>query len=346
MVFGLNTGICRKIPYAQNFRKGCMKSMSFSSEVKEELAGKTSTARHCQIAELSAMLSMCGHMEIQKGQAPGLCIQTENEAVSQKCFTLLRKTFNIDTDIVISKNPYLKRGNVYSILVADEEQAARILQTAKLTAQEEGMLNALYLANHMVIQNNCCKRAFIRGAFLVSGSISDPEKFYHFEIVCQTEEKAVQIQEIMQTFHIDAKIVLRKRSYVVYVKEGAQIVELLGLMEANVALMNLENIRILKEMRNSVNRKVNCETANIHKTVNAAVKQIEDIRLIEEKMGLDELSSGLSEIARLRLEFPEATLKELGMMLTPQVGKSGVNHRLRKLSNLAQELRGGKEELL
>ncbi|MCI8814086.1 MAG: DNA-binding protein WhiA, partial [Lachnospiraceae bacterium] len=192
----------------------------------------------------------------------------------------------------------------------------------------------------------CCKRAFIRGAFLVSGSISDPEKFYHFEIVCQTEEKAVQIQEIMQTFHIDAKIVLRKRSYVVYVKEGAQIVELLGLMEANVALMNLENIRILKEMRNSVNRKVNCETANIHKTVNAAVKQIEDIRLIEEKMGLDELSSGLSEIARLRLEFPEATLKELGMMLTPQVGKSGVNHRLRKLSNLAQELRGGKEELL
>ena len=181
---------------------------------------------------------------------------------------------------------------------------------------------------------------------MAAGSISDPEKFYHFEIVCQTEEKALQIQGIMQAFQIDAKIVLRKKSYVVYVKEGAQIVELLGLMEAGLALLNLENIRILKEMRNFVNRKVNCETANIHKTVNAAVKQIEDIRLIEEKMGLDELSSGLSEIARLRLEFPEATLKELGMMLTPQVGKSGVNHRLRKLSNLAQELRGGKEELL
>ena len=125
----------------------------------------------------------------------------------------------------------------------------------------------------------------------------------------------------------------------VYVKESAQIVELLGLMEANAALMKLENIRILKDMRNSVNRKVNCETANIHKTVNAAVKQIEDIRLIEEKVGLDQLNSGLSEIARLRLEFPDATLRELGLMLTPQVGKSGVNHRLRKLSNLAQELR-------
>lgn len=222
------------------------------------------------------------------------------------------------------------------LTIASPEQTQRILQAAKLTVRED---ESLYLVNHMVIQNSCCKRAFIRGAFLASGSLSDPEKSYHFEIVCQTKDKALQLQEVMQVFHIDAKIVQRKKSYVVYVKESAQIVELLGLMEANVALMKLENIRILKDMRNSVNRKVNCETANIHKTVNAAVKQIEDIRLIEEKVGLDQLNSGLSEIARLRLEFPDATLRELGTMLTPQVGKSGVNHRLRKLSNLAQELR-------
>ena len=222
------------------------------------------------------------------------------------------------------------------LTIASPEQTQRILQAAKLTVGED---KSLYLVNHMVIQNSCCKRAFIRGAFLASGSLSDPEKSYHFEIVCQTKDKALQLQEVMQVFHIDAKIVQRKKSYVVYVKESAQIVELLGLMEANVALMKLENIRILKDMRNSVNRKVNCETANIHKTVNAAVKQIEDIRLIEEKVGLDQLNSGLSEIARLRLEFPDATLRELGTMLTPQVGKSGVNHRLRKLSNLAQELR-------
>lgn len=222
------------------------------------------------------------------------------------------------------------------LTIASPEQTQRILQAAKLAVRED---ESLYLVNHMVIQNSCCKRAFIRGAFLASGSLSDPEKSYHFEIVCQTKDKALQLQEVMQVFHIDAKIVQRKKSYVVYVKESAQIVELLGLMEANVALMKLENIRILKDMRNSVNRKVNCETANIHKTVNAAVKQIEDIRLIEEKVGLDQLNSGLSEIARLRLEFPDATLRELGTMLTPQVGKSGVNHRLRKLSNLAQELR-------
>ena len=156
----------------------------------------------------------------------------------------------------------------------------------------------------------------------------------------------MQVQQVISSFEIDAKIVMRKKSYVVYIKEGAQIVEVLGIMEAGLALMNLENIRILKEMRNSVNRKVNCETANIHKTVNAAVKQIEDIRLIEEKRGLGSLSPGLEQMARLRLEYPEATLKELGEMLSPAVGKSGVNHRLRKLSILAEELRGNKEELL
>ena len=152
--------------------------------------------------------------------------------------------------------------------------------------------------------------------------------------------KAEQLQAIINTFDIDAKIVQRKKYYVVYIKEGAQIVEILNVMEAHVALMNLENVRILKEMRNSVNRQVNCETANINKTVNAAVKQIEDIQYIQSTIGFDSLSEGLEDVARLRLEQPEATLKELGMMLTPQVGKSGVNHRLRKLSNLADELRG------
>ena len=141
------------------------------------------------------------------------------------------------------------------------------------------------------------------------------------------------------TFDIDAKIVVRKKYYVVYIKEGSQIVELLGLMEAHVALMELENIRILKEMRNSVNRQVNCETANINKTVSAAVKQIEDIRFIQSVAGLSGLPESLQEMARIRLERPEATLKELGEALEPPVGKSGVNHRLRKLSLVAEELR-------
>ena len=220
-----------------------------------------------------------------------------------------------------------------------------ILDSAKL--EFSGVSGGMPLvSNSIVYQRDCCKRAFVRGAFLSAGSISDPQKGYHFEIVCPSREISGQLQEIIHSFHIDAKIVLRKKSYVLYVKEGAQIVDMLAIMEANVALMDLENIRILKEMRNSVNRKVNCETANINKTVNAAVKQIEDIRLLEEKVGLESLNEGLEEIARLRLQYPEATLKELGLMLNPQVGKSGVNHRLRKLSLLADDLRENKEELL
>ena len=157
--------------------------------------------------------------------------------------------------------------------------------------------------------------------------------------MCASREKAGQIQRIMQCFKLDAKIVTRKKSFVVYLKEGNQIVDVLNIMEAHVALMDLENVRILKEMRNSVNRQVNCETANINKTVSAAVKQIEDIRYIQETKGLDKLPEGLKDMALTRLTYPEASLKELGNLVTPPIGKSGVNHRLRKLNEIAEELR-------
>lgn len=199
------------------------------------------------------------------------------------------------------------------------------------------------MVQNVVIQQSCCRRAFIRGAFLASGSLSDPEKFYHFEIVCATEEKAKQLQGIIATFDLEAKIVKRKRYYIVYIKEGSQIVDILNVMEAPVALMELENIRILKDMRNSVNRQVNCETANINKTVSAAVKQIEDIEYIRDTIGLENLPENLEEIARERVERPEATLKELGEALDPPVGKSGVNHRLRKLCDIAEQLRDRSE---
>ena len=250
-----------------------------------------------------------------------------------------------ETDVSNSRIDCFRKGNLYCISIIDQVLVKEILDSAKL--EFSGVSGGMPLvSNSIVYQRDCCKRAFVRGAFLSAGSISDPQKGYHFEIVCPSREISGQLQEIIHSFHIDAKIVLRKKSYVLYVKEGAQIVDMLAIMEANVALMDLENIRILKEMRNSVNRKVNCETANINKTVNAAVKQIEDIRLLEEKVGLESLNEGLEEIARLRLQYPEATLKELGLMLNPQVGKSGVNHRLRKLSLLADDLRENKEELL
>ena len=317
--------------------------MSFSSRVKEELSRQLSSARHCQIAEIAAILSLCGKIHIDENESYSIRIHTENVAVARKYFTLLKKAFNIRTDISIRRNAFLKKNRTYSVLVRNHEDAVRVLKAAKLVDEHGEIGENLSVVRNLVIQNPCCRRAFIRGAFLAAGSISDPEKFYHFEIACTSMEKAKQLQEVIQTFSIDAKIVVRKKYYVVYIKEGSQIVELLGLMEAQVALMELENIRILKEMRNSVNRQVNCETANINKTVSAAVKQLGDITYIRDTVGLDYLPEALAEIAEIRLEMPDATLKELGESLNPPVGKSGVNHRLRKISTIAETLREERE---
>jgi len=287
--------------------------MSFSSQIKEELSRQTAPARHCQIAEIAAILSLCGRIQISGDDHYSIKIHTENVTVARKCFTLLKKTFNI-------------------------EAGARIDETKIQEIHHKfGDLNEP--VNPLLVKNSCCQRAFLRGAFLSIGSISAPEKGYHLELVCTQEDKAKQLQEIMLNFEIESKMVMRKKYYVVYLKEGKAIVELLNVMEAHIALMNLENLRILKEVRNTVNRRVNCEAANISKTVEAAGKQIEDILLIKEKLGFSNLPANLKQIAEVRLENPEMPLKELGEELDPPVGKSGVNHRLRKLSEIAKSLR-------
>ena len=295
--------------------------MSFSGDVKRELGKQYSKSRHCQLAELAAILEMVGKVQEKTGI---LEITSDNMVVIEKYAVLMKQIFAVD----ITKS-------------LEREQTKKIL-TALKWYREDGMLLPLdeQRADGLLVQNVCCKRAFIRGAFLASGSMSDPNKSYHFEIVCRTKEQAEQLQQLMNGFETDAKIVERKGHYVVYLKEGSQIVDMLNVMEAYISLMNLENVRIIKEMRNSVNRKVNCETANISKTVNAAVKQLEDIELIRSKLGLEQLPQNLREMALIRLEYPEAALKELGNYLTPPVGKSGVNHRLRKLAEIAENLRG------
>ncbi|MCM1185591.1 MAG: DNA-binding protein WhiA [Lachnoclostridium sp.] len=287
--------------------------MSFSKEVKEELEKIISPARHCRIAELAAIWSFCGQYGRDKEGRFLIGFQTENETVIRKGFTLLKKTYNIDTDVIIS-----------------DEQMEGILQK---------LGNPRRPISHLLIKNSCCQRAFLRGAFLSIGSISDPRKSYHLEFVCTDEDKARQIQSVIQGFGIDAKIVLRKKYYVVYLKEGESIVDLLNVCEAHVSLMKLENLRIVKEVRNSINRRVNCETANITKTVTAAARQVEDIEYLRDYYGFQNLPDSLRQMAEARLEYPDVSLKELGECLDPPIGKSGVNHRLRKLSELADRLR-------
>lgn len=315
--------------------------MSFSSEIKEELSRPASMGRHCRLAETAAIISLCGKIIITENDRFCVKIQTENLPVARKYFTLLRKAFNIKAEVAVRKSREMR---FYSVVVRKDQEARRLLKETCLLDNDGNIQECMSLVHNRLLKQNCCRRAFIRGAFLAAGSVSAPEKSYHFEIVSSSEKKAIQLQELLLQYEIDARIVLRKKYYVVYVKEGSQIVELLGLMGAHLSLMQLENVRIVKEVRNSVNRKVNCETANLNKTVSAAVRQVEDIRYIESRMGLCELTEGLEETARLRLKHPDASLKELGDLLSPRVGKSGVNHRLRKLSLIAEQLRKGEEE--
>lgn len=294
--------------------------MSFSSEVKQELAKQISRSRHCQLAELTAILTMEGR--IRKNPLT-IDLLTENPLLTEKFNVLVKRAFSIDVS-----------GVLYG------EDAKRVLSAIRMEEilEEEYPVLAGRRTDGLLIQNTCCRRAFIRGAFLASGSISNPNKSYHLEIVCRSLEQAEQLKLHMNGFGLDAKIVMRKNHEIVYLKEGAQVVDMLNVMEAYVSLMNLENVRILKEIGNSVNRKVNCETANISKTVNAAVRQIADIKKIQETIGFEKLTPPLREMALLRLEYPDAPLKDLGGYLDPPVGKSGVNHRLRKLSAIAEQL--------
>ena len=188
-----------------------------------------------------------------------------------------------------------------------------------------------------LVRRPCCRKAYLRGLFLKAGSISDPEKMYHLEISCEKKDFAIRLKEMLSAYDLRSKIVDRKGHYVVYLKDSGQIADFLALIQAHKSLLSLENTMVVKDVRNTVNRKVNCETANIQKTVSASLTQIEAIEYIRDHIGFEKLPESLREIARVRLENPDDSLEKLGLRLNPPVGKSGVNHRLRKLKAIAEE---------
>ncbi len=334
--------------------------MSFSTRVKEEICRHHCQGRHCQIAELLALVMALGQIELREEQAR-LLVKAENQMAVDQIIWLLDKLFEKEITPVRHAR-YLE--------FFDEIQLKKLLLTLKLSdyidyleedwLDEEELLQMeellqgadpiTYVSSRgvslqncqfpkQVIRKECCKKAFIRGVFLAAGSVNDPKKAYHFEIALQNAEFAGIVKDILCQFGLDAKLVKRKKYFVVYLKEGSMIVDVLTIMEAYVGLMDMENVRILKDMRNDINRRVNCETANIKKTVDAARRQIEDIEYIERTKGLKYLKEPLRLLAELRLEEPDANLAELGEMMDPPVSKSGVNHRLRKISNIAKALR-------
>jgi len=310
--------------------------MSFSMDVKEELRRKTGNARHCRIAELAALTIYLAY------PAEDGCLEykTETAPVAEQVGALIEKLFYEVPALTKVKNG---RQTVHFIRTGSKELTDKMLETMKLARQDAGIGGRFWLPDAMLLQRSCCKRAYVRGAFLATGSVSDPQKSYHFELVFACREQAEQMQELLRCFDVEAGIVARKKASVLYVKEGAQISDILNVMEAHVALMELENVRILKDMRNSINRQVNCETANLNKTVTAAARQIEDIMLIRDTIGFDELKYELKEMAEVRLEHPESSLQELGTYLAVPIGKSGVNHRLAKLCEIAEGLKQKKQ---
>lgn len=315
--------------------------MSFSSQVKEELLHLSGHQRHCIVAELLAIMRFSGKIEYCGEAGYSLALHTENIVVAKRFYTLLKEAFDVHPKILVARHEGMNRHHIFTVSLDETKAVLRILKTVGIINNLGQLDEETSLKELPVLKKTCCRRAFLRGAFLTAGSVTDPEKNYHFEIACTGAYKAEHIKELLNYFGLDAKIVLRKKYYVVYLKEGSLISDALNIMEAHIAMMQFENVRIVKDVRNTVNRRVNCEAANINKTVSAAKKQIEDIEYIQKTIGLDRLPDALRDVAYARLEEPEAALKELGELLDPPVGKSGVNHRLRKLSQMAQDMKEG-----
>lgn len=313
--------------------------MSFSSKVKSEICRVIEISMEEAVAELSAIMKVSGTLSLGGNKQLSFRITTENPAIARHVFKLLKIYFKIHTKILVKKSNSFKKNNIYMILINEEMGVRTFLKEVGVLKNSEEMISLDYGIPHKLVHNDKCRKAYIKGTFLGGGSISNPEKTYHLEFVAHNSEYADELVMLINSYGLHSKVIQRKSSYVVYVKEGDQIVDILSIIGAYTSLLELENVRILKEMRNNVNRLVNCETANLSKTVNASVRQVDSIRFLQKEIGLQRLPKNLRDIAEIRLSYPDESLKELGEFLTPPVGKSGVNHRLRRIEKIAEELR-------
>ncbi|MGZ9586961.1 DNA-binding protein WhiA [Paenibacillus marinisediminis] len=308
--------------------------MSFAAQTKKELTMIESDSC-CEKAEMSALLRMNGSVQLSSNRKVILDVSTENAAIARRMYTLVKKYFQVHTELLVRKKMRLKKNNVYIVRIPNSVQEV----LSELHIVSEGFLftDGIEPAS---IANNCCKRAYLRGAFLAGGSVNNPEgSSYHLEISSMYEEHCKALVDLANEFDLNARFIERKKGFVFYIKEGEKIIEFLNIIGAHQALFKFEDVRIMRDMRNSVNRIVNCETANLNKTIGAAVRQIDNIKLIEKELGLDSLPDKLREVAQIRLAHPDMNLKEVGEMLAGKVSKSGVNHRLRKLDELAERIR-------
>ncbi|MDT8716088.1 DNA-binding protein WhiA [Clostridium sp. 19966] len=315
--------------------------MSFSSKVKEEVCRNMEMSLEEATAVIAGIMKVSGTLSLVGNNNINFRITTENATIARMIFKLLKSYFNIHSRLMVKRSNSLKKNNIYMVMITEDMHVKDFLKKVGIL-KDENVIAFDYGIRESIVSTEETKKYYIRGAFLGGGSISNPEKTYHLEFVTHDFDYAKALSEMINSFGLASKVIQRKSSFIIYIKEGEQIVDLLNIIGAHSSLLEVENIRIMKEMRNNVNRLVNCETANLSKTVNAAVRQVESIKLIQSEIGLGRLPKNLREIAELRLNYPDESLKELGEMLDPPVGKSGVNHRLRRIEKIADELR--KEE--
>lgn len=310
--------------------------MSFAAQTKKELT-LIEANPCCEEAELSALIRMNGFMQISS-QKITLDVPTENAAIARRIYVLLKKSFQLHTELLVRKKMRLKKNNIYIVRITSQVQ--EMLKKLKIVSEGYSFKPEI---DEGIIRKSCCERAYLRGAFLAGGSVNNPEgTSYHLEVATIYEEYCKSLCQLANRYELNARFIERKKGFILYLKEGEKIIEFLNIIGAHQALLKFEDVRIMKDMRNSVNRIVNCETANLNKTIGAAVRQIDNIRFLEKEVGLHNLPEKLQEVAEIRLKYPDLNLKEVGDMLHGNVSKSEVNHRLRKIDEIAEKYRQAK----
>ncbi|MEM0512168.1 DNA-binding protein WhiA [Limosilactobacillus fermentum] len=310
--------------------------MSYASEVKKELTGITVHEKNAR-AELMALIRMNGSIGLAN-HAMILNVQTESPAIARRIYSLIKQLYKVESDILVRKKMKLKKNNTYVV---------RLRHHAQEILGDLAILDGFQIKERVpldLLTDDLMIRSYLRGAFLAGGSVNNPETSrYHLEIYSLYEEHNEMIAEMINRYDLNARTTNRRSGYIVYLKEAEKIANFLQLIGATTSMLEFENIRIVRDMRNSVNRLVNCENANMDKVANAANRQVENIMLIEATVGLSSLPEKLRVIAETRLAHQEVSLKELGTLVPGgPISKSGVNHRLRKLNAYADELRQGK----
>lgn len=313
--------------------------MSFSMETKNELAHVEPDKKCCMLAEIAGFIRMCGSIRLAGGGKFKIVTTTENPAVARHYKKLMKEYFGIDTNLELGQGNTLKKGHAYLLTIGPENLSEQILRETGILMVKEGMNFISDGIYDGLIRTKCCKKSYLRGIFLASGTITDPEKSYHLEISCTSQILANDVRKLINSFvDLHPKVSARKKNYAVYVKEAEQIKDILALMGAHNQIFTFENVRMTKDIRNQANRINNCDHANIDKTLKASEKQLAWINKIKETRGLEYLPPKLYDVAVLRLENPEASLQELAEMMDPPMKKSGINNRFRKIEELANKL--------